>query len=34
MHGKRMLLSHTLTMRGSDEASMVEFSQVVKEEIA
>ena len=26
-----MLLSHTLTMRGSDEACLVEFRPVVKE---
>ena len=28
-HGKIMLLSHTLTMRGSDAASLVEFCTVV-----
>ena len=28
-HGKRMLLSHNLTMRGSDVASSVEFRPVV-----
>ena len=28
-HGKVMLLSHTLTMRGSDVASLVEFCPVV-----
>ena len=33
-HGKIMLLSHTLTMRGHDVASLVEFRPVVKEEIA
>ena len=32
--GKIMLLSHTLTMRGSDVASLVEFRLVVSEEIA
>ena len=30
---KIMLLSHTLTMRGSDVGSLVEFRPVVKEEI-
>ena len=29
MHGKIMLLSHNLTMRGSDVASLVEFDPVV-----
>ena len=29
MHRKIMLLSHTLTMRGSDVASLVEFHPVV-----
>ena len=33
MHRKIMLLSHTLTMRGSDVASLVEFCPVLKEEI-
>ena len=33
MHGKIMLLSHTLTMRGSDVASLVEVHPVVQEEI-
>ena len=33
-HEKLMLLSHTLTMRGYDVASLVEFCPVVKEEIA
>ena len=33
-HRKIMLLSHTLTMRGSDVASLVEFHPVVYEEIA
>ena len=28
-HGKIMLVSHTLTMRGSDAAVLVEFLQVV-----
>ena len=32
MHGKIMLLSQTLTMRGRDVASLVEFRPVVKEE--
>ena len=31
---KIMLLLHTLTMRGSDAASLVEFHPVVYEEIA
>ena len=31
--GKMMLLSHILTMRGSDVASLIEFRPVVKEEI-
>ena len=34
MHGKIMLLSHTLTMRGSNVASLVELRPVVLEEIA
>ena len=34
MQGKIMLLSHTLTMRGSDVASLVEFCPVVQEKIA
>ena len=29
MHGKIILLLHTLTMRGSDVASLVEFCIVV-----
>ena len=29
-----MLLSHTLTMRGNDEAKLIEFRPVVQEEIA
>ena len=33
MDGKIMVLSHTLTMRGKDVASLVEFSPVVKEEM-
>ena len=33
-NGKIMLFSHTLTMRGSDVASLVEFRPVVEEEIA
>ena len=28
-HGKKMLLSHILTMKGSDVASLVEFHPVV-----
>ena len=32
MHRKIMLLSHTLTMRGSDVASLIEFCPVVKED--
>ena len=32
-HEKTMLLSHTLTIRGSDVASLVEFHPAVKEEI-
>ena len=34
MHRKIMLLSHTLTIRGSDVATLVEFCPVVKEKIA
>ena len=34
MHGIIMLLSHALTMRESDLASLVEFCPVVWEEIA
>ena len=30
MHGNIMLLSHTLTMRGSDVASLVEFHPMVR----
>ena len=30
MHRKIMLLSHTITMRGSDVASLVEFQQVLR----
>ena len=33
-HGKIVLLSQTLSMRGRDVASLVEFRSVVKEEIA
>ena len=33
-HRKKMLLSHTFTMRGSDIASSVEFRSVVVEEIS
>ena len=33
-NGKVMLLSHTVTMRGSDVAGLVEFRPVVYEEIA
>ena len=33
MHRKIMLLSHTLTVRESDVASLVEFCPVVQEEI-
>ena len=29
MHGKMILLSHTLIMRGTDVASLVEFHPVV-----
>ena len=32
-HRKLMLLSHTLTMRGDDVASLVEFHLVVLEEV-
>ena len=32
--GKIMLLTHTITMRGSDVTSLVEFHPVVKEKIA
>ena len=34
MHRKFILLSHRLTMRETDVASLVEFCSVVKEEIA
>ena len=34
MHGKVILLSHTLTMRESHVASLVEFCPVVLEQIA
>ena len=33
-HGKIMLVSHTLTMRGSDVAGLVEFHPVNLEELA
>ena len=33
-HGEVMLLSHTLTMRESEIASLVEFRPVFSEEIA
>ena len=34
MHSKIMLISDSLTMRGSDGANLVEFRPVVQEEIA
>ena len=34
MQGKIMLLSHTLTIRGGNVASLVEFCPVIMEEIA
>ena len=33
-HGKVMLLTHTLTIRGSGVANLVEFRPLVWEEIA
>ena len=33
-HGKMILLSYTLIMRGSDVASLVEFRPMVQEELA
>ena len=33
MHGKIMLFSHILTIRGGDVTSLVKFRPVVKEEI-